>query len=105
MVSMTRSPVVRAVFPGSFSSTGRGLRTGQKCDSASSLILPVVSFWTSRTVSLTLNLLRLSPAEPYTCFYPSHRPPTPNSRQVARDTYIDVEGTGREGGRCTIQKH
>jgi len=32
MPSMTRRPVVRAWFPGSFSAMGLGLRTGQKWD-------------------------------------------------------------------------
>lgn len=69
MVSITRSPVVRAALPGSFSSTGRGFRTGQKCDSLSSVVFPVLSFCTSRTVSLTLKLSPLSPPAPYTFVY------------------------------------
>mmetsp|Transcript_2048 Transcript_2048/g.7143 ORF Transcript_2048/g.7143 Transcript_2048/m.7143 type:complete len:201 (+) Transcript_2048:934-1536(+) len=53
MESMTRRPVVRAALPGSFSAAGRGRRTGQKCDSASSCVRPWASFSTTRTVSFT----------------------------------------------------
>mmetsp|Transcript_10633 Transcript_10633/g.21141 ORF Transcript_10633/g.21141 Transcript_10633/m.21141 type:complete len:215 (-) Transcript_10633:196-840(-) len=52
--STTRSPVVSATLPGSFSAVGLGMRTGQKCDMDRLCVCPVTSFITSSTVSFTL---------------------------------------------------
>ena len=50
MVSTTRRPVVIALSPGSFSMTGLGRRTGQKCESFKGTTSPR-ELRTSRTVS------------------------------------------------------
>mmetsp|Transcript_55401 Transcript_55401/g.125902 ORF Transcript_55401/g.125902 Transcript_55401/m.125902 type:complete len:215 (+) Transcript_55401:229-873(+) len=64
--STTRSPVVRAVLPGSLSAVGRGIRTGQKWDMLSAVVWPVCSLRTSRTVSFTVNMSDPSVPLPYT---------------------------------------
>mmetsp|Transcript_7003 Transcript_7003/g.9837 ORF Transcript_7003/g.9837 Transcript_7003/m.9837 type:complete len:217 (-) Transcript_7003:278-928(-) len=53
MPSMTRRPVVSAALPGSFSTTGRGRRTGHRWHIFSSYVRSCASLYTSKTVSST----------------------------------------------------
>ena len=65
-VSMMRWPVISGWFPGSFSITGRELRTGHRCDIVSLLTTPVVSSRTSSSVSFSVSSSFESVSPPYT---------------------------------------
>ena len=65
-VSMMRWPVISGWFPGSFSITGRELRTGHKWDIVSLLTTPVVSSRTSSNVSFRVSSSLPSVSPPYT---------------------------------------
>ena len=53
-------------MPGSFSTTGRGERTGHRCDIVSFVTAPVVSSRTSSSVSFSVSSSLPSVSPPYT---------------------------------------